>query len=106
MEEKGERQRWRIRGLLGCVRDGGTNNVTLKEKAKRKPNNTAARLHCANIQQIHGDAHSGAPKRNATEKPLMYKQQNMSSVKTAEQHIQKLSHGYSLMVWNSKVLPS
>lgn len=67
-------------------------NVTL-EKKKRPNGNQTTRLHCANIQQIHGDTHGGAPKSNATEKPLMYEQQNMRSVKTAERHIQSLSHG-------------
>lgn len=46
------------------------------KKAKWKPNNTATL--CQQIQQIHGDTHSGTPKSNATEKPLMYKQQNIS----------------------------
>lgn len=59
MEERGEEA---DTGLLGGVRDGGTNNVTLKKKAKQKPNNTAARLHCTNIQQIHGATHRAAPK--------------------------------------------
>lgn len=63
MEERGERKGWRTQGLLGCVRDGGTNNVTLKEKAKRKPNNTATTATpCQHPTNSRCHTHRGAPK--------------------------------------------